>query len=61
MDSLNTLAVNTIGPVVDFLESLSWIGVNTHFVKHAVVVRTTFALCLLLIHVLKDNTLCVRC
>jgi hypothetical protein len=39
MDALHTLAVNTIGPVVDVLESLSWIGVNTHFVKNAVVVR----------------------
>lgn len=38
MDSLHTLAVNTIGPVVDILESFSWIGVSTHFVKHAVLV-----------------------
>lgn len=38
MDSLHTLAVKFIGPVVDVLESFSWIGVSTHFVKHAVLV-----------------------
>lgn len=35
MESLTALAINTIGPVVDKLESLSWIGVSSHFVKYA--------------------------
>jgi hypothetical protein len=33
METLTKLAVMTIGPVVDVLESLSFIGVNTHIVK----------------------------
>eukprot|EP01032_Pedospumella_encystans_P024458 gene24458-27664_t len=35
MESLTALAINTIGPVVDKLESLSWIGVSSHIVKYA--------------------------
>ena len=38
MEALTTVAVNTIGPVVDVLESLSFIGVNTYVVKNAVLV-----------------------
>lgn len=38
METLTTVAINTIGPVVTVLESYSWIGVSTHFVKHAVLV-----------------------
>lgn len=43
MEALTKLAVMTIGPVVDVLESLSFIGVNTHIVKLDAVV--SFALC----------------
>jgi hypothetical protein len=42
-ESLSKIAVTVLGPIVDQLESLSYIGVNTHFVKHAVVVSTGFA------------------
>ena len=40
MESLTALAINTIGPVVDKLESLSWIGVSSHIVKYAPLVRS---------------------
>lgn len=33
MEVLTKLTINTIGPCVDVLESLSWIGVNSHIVK----------------------------
>lgn len=37
MEYLNSLAINTIGPIVAFLESLSWMGTNTYFVTHPAV------------------------
>lgn len=43
METLTTVAINTIGPVVTVLESYSWIGVSTHFVKHAVLVSELFS------------------
>ena len=38
MEALTTIAVNTIGPCVEALEKLSFLGVNTHFVKNAFLV-----------------------
>jgi hypothetical protein len=43
MDSFSAscvaLAVQTIGPIVNYLESFAFLGVDTHFVKWAFVVN----------------------
>lgn len=38
VDASTKILVSTLGPIVDYLESLSYLGVNSHFVKIEVLV-----------------------
>ena len=38
VEASTKILVSTLGPIVDYLESLSYLGVNSHFVKIEVLV-----------------------
>jgi len=38
VDASTKILVSTLGPIVEYLESLSYLGVNSHFVKIEVLV-----------------------